>query len=155
MQLATDTYEKNVAGVQAAMKEFGLAAMVIEPGAAMQSITGVRWGRSERSFLLVIPAKGAPALIVPGFEEERARELTPKGIDIRVWQEDESPSERIAQVFKDRGVTSGRVGMEDSIRFFIFQNLRKIAPKFEYVTAQPALKSAGVNLTPPPPRRRP
>ena len=154
MQLASDTYQKYVAEVQAAMKEFGLSAMVIEPGAAMQHITGVRWGRSERSFLLVIPQKGAPALVVPGFEEQRARELTPKGIDIRVWQEDESPSERVAQVFQDRGVTTGRVGMEDSIRFFIFQNLKKLAPKFEYVTAQPALKSAGVNLVAPPGRRR-
>ncbi|MBY0506662.1 MAG: aminopeptidase P family N-terminal domain-containing protein [Bryobacteraceae bacterium] len=154
MQMNTDTYQKRIADVQAAMKEFGLAAIVIEPGAAMQHLTGVRWGRSERSFLVVIPAQGAPAFVVPGFEEERARELTPKGADIRVWQEDESPSERVARIFADRGVVSGRVGMEESLRFFIFQNLRRAAPKFEYVTAQPALKSAGVNLVAPP-RSRP
>ena len=154
MQLDTDTYQKHIAAVQAAMKEFGLAAVVMEPGAAMQDITGVRWGRSERSFLLVIPAKGAPALVVPGFEEQRARELTPKGMEIRVWQEDDSPSERVARVFADRGVTAGRVGMEESLRFFIFQNLRKAAPKLDYVSAQPALKAAGVNLTAPQRLRR-
>mgnify|MGYP000054456184 CR=1 FL=1 len=154
MQITSDTYAQRVAQVQAAMKEFGLAAVVIEPGAAMQHLTGVRWGRSERTFLVVIPAKGAPAFVVPGFEEERAREMTPKGADIRVWQEDESPFERVAQVFQDRGVTTGRVGMEESLRFFILHNLKKAAPKMEYVTAQPALKSAGVNLVEAP-RRRP
>ena len=154
MQLNSDIYKKRIADVQAAMKEFGLSAVVLEPGAAMQHLTGVRWGRSERSFLVVIPAQGAPAFVVPGFEEERAREMTPKGVDIRVWQEDESPFERVAQIFKDRAVTAGRVGMEESLRFFIFDNLKKAAPKLNYVTAQPALKSAGVNLVAPP-RQRP
>ena len=44
---------------------------------------------------------------------------------------------------------SQRVGMEESLRFFIFDGVRKQAPKMEYVSAQPALKSAGVDTSSP------
>ena len=46
---------------------------------------------------------GDPAWVLPGFEEMRARELIQAGQDIRVWQEDESPYQRIAGILKDRG----------------------------------------------------
>ena len=122
---------------------------MLEPGPAMLYLTGVRWGRSERTFAVVIPAKGEPVYVLPGFEEMRARELIHVGGDIRIWQEDESPYAKIAQVLKDRGVASGRVGMDDSARFFVFDGIRKLAPKLDYVSAQPVLKSAGVDMTPP------
>ena len=41
----------------------------------MMYLTGVRWGKSERTFAVVLPAKGEPVWVLPGFEEGRAREL--------------------------------------------------------------------------------
>jgi Xaa-Pro dipeptidase len=147
-------FKARIEKAQQAMKEFGLGAIVLEPGPAMMYLSGVRWGKSERSFILVIPAKGEPAWVLPGFEEMRARELIQPNSDIRIWQEDESPYERVAQILKDRGVTAGRVGMDDAARFFVFNGVRKQAPKLDYVTATPALKSAGVDLTQPAGRGR-
>jgi Xaa-Pro dipeptidase len=144
------TYRSRIAKVQEAMKEFGLEAVVLEPGPAMTYLTGVRWGRSERTFAVVLPEKGEPAYILPGFEEMRARELIHVGDDIRIWQEDESPYQQIAQVLKDRGVTTGRIGFDDSGRFFVFDGVRKVAPRLDYVSAQPVLKSAGVDTAPQP-----
>ena len=144
-----ETYRARIAKVQEAMKEFGLRAIVLESGPAMQYLTGVRWGRSERTFAVVLTQTGDPAYVLPGFEEMRARELITVGSEIHIWQEDESPFARIAQVLKTRGVALGRVGMEDSVRFFVFDGVRKQAPRLEYVSAQPALKSAGVDLAPP------
>jgi Xaa-Pro dipeptidase len=149
-----DEFQARIVKAQQAMKEFGLGAIVLEPGPAMMYLTGVRWGKSERSFIVVIPAKGEPAFVLPGFEEMRARELILPSTEIRIWQEDESPYERIAQILKDRGVTAGRVGMDDAARFFVFDGVRKQAPKLDYVTATPALKSAGVDLAPPAGRGR-
>ena len=148
MQTA-DEFRARIEKAQQAMKEFGLGAVVLEPGPAMMYLTGVRWGKSERSFLVVIPAKGEPAWVLPGFEEMRARELIHAGSDIRVWQEDESPFERGAQVLRDRGVTAGRVGMDEAARFFVFDGVRKQAPDLHYVSAPQALKSAGVDLSQP------
>jgi Xaa-Pro dipeptidase len=138
----TTDYQQRIAKLQDAMKEFGLQAVVLEPGPAMMYLTGVRWGKSERTFAVVLPAKGDPVWVLPGFEEARARELIHVGNDIRVWQEDESPFARIAQALKDRGVT-GKVGIDDSARFFVFDNIRKLAPKLDYVSASQVLKTAG------------
>ena len=146
-QTTTEAYAERVAQLQKAMKEFGLEAVVLEPGPAMMYLTGVRWGKSERTFAVVLPAKGAPVWVLPGFEEMRARELIRKGDEIRVWQEDESPFALIAQALKDRGVASGRVGMDDAARFFVFDGVRTNAPKLEYPSAGPALKAAGVPTT--------
>src|ERR1043166_7045485 len=125
-------YADRIARLQAAMKEFGLQAIVLEPGPAMMYLTGVRWGKSERTFAVVLPVKGDPVWVLPGFEEQRARELIHVGDDIRVWQEDESPYQRIVDGLKARGVTSGRVGIDDGARFFVFDGIRKLAPKLEY-----------------------
>jgi Xaa-Pro dipeptidase len=146
--VSAEMYRARIARVQEAMREFGIQALVLEPGPAMQYLTGVRWGRSERTFAVVLTQTGDPAYVLPGFEEMRARELITIGKDIRVWQEDESPYARIAQVMKERGV-NGRVGMEETVRFFVFDGVRRLAPRLEYVSAQAALKSAGVDLTPP------
>jgi Xaa-Pro dipeptidase len=148
-EVSESTYRARIAKVQEAMKEFGLGAVVLEPGPAMLYLTGVRWGRSERTFVVVLPEKGEPVYVLPGFEEMRARELIHVGDDIRIWQEDESPYQRIAQALKDRGVTSGRVGIDDSARFFVFDGIRKLAPKLDYVSAQAVLKSAGVETAQP------
>jgi len=148
-EVTVDTLRARIAKAQEAMKEFGLEAVVLEPGPAMVYLTGVRWGRSERTFAVVLTQKGDPAYVLAGFEEMRARELIKVGQDVRVWQEDESPYQRIAEVLHDRGVAAGRVGLEDSVRFFVFDGVRNAAPKLNYVSAQPALKSAGVDVSPP------
>ncbi|MDE3165414.1 MAG: hypothetical protein KGN36_06380, partial [Acidobacteriota bacterium] len=63
--------------------------------------------------------------------------------------EDESPFAQVAGILKRRGVALGRVGMEDTVRFFVFDGVRKQSPRLQYVSAEPALKSAGVDLTAP------
>jgi Xaa-Pro dipeptidase len=119
------------------MKRNGLGAIVLEPGASMSYFTATRWGRSERTFALVLPSVGEPAWVAPAFEEGRAREAIQLGTDIRVWQEDESPSALIAGILRDRGVRTGRIGIEETVRFFVSDGLRHAAPALELVSADP------------------
>ena len=139
------TYRQRIVKLQAAMKELGFGAVVLEPGPAMLYLTGVRWGKSERTFAVVLPAKGEPVWVIPGFEEGRARELIHVGDDIRIWQEDQSPYQRIVEGLHDRGVSTGRVAVDDNARFFVFNGVRKLAPKLEYSGASPVLKLGGVS----------
>jgi Xaa-Pro dipeptidase len=156
---ATDvaTYRQRIARLQEAMKEFGLQAVVLEPGPAMQYLTGVRWGKSERTFAVVLPAKGEPVWVLPGFEEMRARELIHLGNDdIRVWQEDESPYARIVDGLRERGAAApgSRIGIDEAARFFVFDGIRKLAPKLDYVGTGQVLRAAGVDTTQPAGRGR-
>jgi Xaa-Pro dipeptidase len=126
-----------IARAQRLMEEQGIDAVLIEPGSSMRYYTGVSWSRSERTFATVIPASGPPAWVCPAFEEARARELIRFGDDIRVWQEEESPFASIAAILKDRGAASGRVGVEEQVRFFVMDGLRRAAPAAELVSATP------------------
>jgi Xaa-Pro dipeptidase len=119
------------------MRENRIGAIYLEPGSSMFYFTGTRWGLSERMFGLVIPARGEVAWVCPKFEEERARELIKIGTDIRTWEEDESPYKRVAEIFRDRQVRFGRIGMEERVRFFIFDGIRKAAPGFQFMSADP------------------
>ena len=119
------------------MAEQGLGAIVLEPGTSMAYFVNVRWGLSERPFLLVIPAKGELAYVAPAFEENRAREITKFTNDIRVWQEDEDAAAIVAGILKERGIATGKVGVEERVRFFIVDALRKAAPAIEWTLATP------------------
>ena len=145
-EVTQTTYRERLVKLQEAMKEFGLSAIVLEPGPAMQYLTGVRWGKSERTFAVVLPAKGEPVWVLPGFEEMRARELIRPGDDIRIWQEDESPYERIVAGLKDRGAANGKVGMDEAARFFVYDGVHKLAPQVAFTGATQTLKAAGVDV---------
>jgi Xaa-Pro dipeptidase len=99
--------------------------------------TGVHWGNSERTFAVVIPAKGELAWVTPAFEEQRARELIKFSNDVRVWQEDESPYAVIAKILRDRGAGTGTVGIEERLRFFIYDGVRQELPQVKFVSATP------------------
>ena len=118
------------------MVENGIDAMLLEGGTSMYYYTGVRWGNSERTFAVVIPARGDLAWVTPGFEEQRARELIKFSTDVRVWQEDESPYRVIAGILRDRGAT-GTLGIEERLRFFIHDGVRQEMPQLRLVSATP------------------
>ena len=136
--IAPITLEERLARIEKArqlMVENQLDAIYLEPGSGLFYFTGVKWGRSERMMAAVIPAKGDLAYICPAFEEARLRELLLLGDDVRVWQENESPYALAAGIFQDRAVR--RVGIEESVRFFLFDGLRRAAPHLELVSADP------------------
>ena len=119
------------------MRQNRISSIYLEPGSSMFYFTGMRWGLSERMLAMVIPVRGEIAWVCPKFEEERARELIKIGEDVRTWEEDESPYQRVAEIFRDRGLRTGRIGMEERVRFFLFDGIRKAAPGFQYVSADP------------------
>src|SRR5262245_42503132 len=78
------------AKAQKLMAEQKIDAIFMEGTASSFYFVNMRWGQSERTFGVVIPAKGEIAYVCPKFEEDRARELIKFGNDVRTWEEDES-----------------------------------------------------------------
>ncbi|HEY4129328.1 MAG TPA: Xaa-Pro peptidase family protein, partial [Gemmatimonadaceae bacterium] len=119
------------------MAENKIDAIVLEGGTSMYYFTGVHWGNSERTFAVVIPQKGELAWVTPAFEEARARELIKNSKDVRVWQEDESPYAVIAKILRDRGAGAGKIGIEERLRFFIYDGVRQELPQATFTSATP------------------
>jgi Xaa-Pro dipeptidase len=112
-------------------------AILLGPGTSLYYFTGIRWGLSERLLALVIPRTGQPLLISPAFEEARMRELMRYPIEVRVWQEDESPTKLIATSLADKNIRTGRVGIDEALPFTFYDHFRAAAPAFECVSADP------------------
>jgi Xaa-Pro dipeptidase len=124
------------------MAENSLDAIVLMEGTCLRYFTGVHWWGGERLFALVLPAKGAAFYVCPAFEEGRAREqlqLAPGGgqPDVRVWQEDENPYQRVAEGLGERGLAGGRLGIEETIRFVFVDGISKAAPRATLASATP------------------
>jgi Xaa-Pro dipeptidase len=128
-----------IAKAQALMQKEKMDALFLEGTTSCFYFTGMNWGQSERTFGVVIPAKGDLVYICPKFEEDRAKELIHAefGTEIRCWEEHESPYALIVGAVKDRGVQFRKIGMEERVRFFIANGVKKEAPGFEIVDATP------------------
>jgi Xaa-Pro dipeptidase len=110
-------------------------ALFVAPGTSLYYFTGIRWGVSERLLALVLPRTGDPIVVVPAFEEGRMRERLHFAAEVRAWQEDESPTKIAAAALADRGIRTGRMGVEETAAFTFFDHLRAAAPGFECVSA--------------------
>jgi len=124
------------------MAEQRIDAILLMPGTSLAYFTGIRWWGGERLFAMVLPAKGAAFYVCPAFEEARAREQVSKAPnseqpDVRTWQEDDDPYERVAQGLMDRGISAGNLGIEETVRFVFSSGIAKAAPQAKIVSATP------------------
>jgi Xaa-Pro dipeptidase len=124
------------------MTEHKIDALVLTGGTSLVYYTNIRWGISERLLAIVLPMKGEPFVVCPAFEEDRAREQMARGpftgsSDVRTWHEHEDPYERVAQGLRDRGIASGRLGIEETVRFVFSDGIAAAAPSLRIVAGTP------------------
>ena len=138
--IAPITLQERLARIEKAqrlMVENKIAALLLDVGTSMVYFTGISWWPSERTMVAIIPAKGEIKYVSPAFEAERLHELIKIGSDLRTWEEHESPYKQIANALKDLGIRSGNIGIEERLRFFIMDGVRKEAPQLNYVSGDP------------------
>jgi len=124
------------------MRANELDAILLMEGTSLNYFTGIRWWGGERMFAMVLPAKGEAFYVCPAFEEGRAREQIAKTsdekqADVRIWQEDENPYQRLAQGLHDRGMLTGKVGVEETVRFVFSEGVAQAAPQARLMSATP------------------
>ncbi|MEA3008312.1 MAG: Xaa-Pro dipeptidase [Sphingomonadales bacterium] len=110
------------------MRRYGFGSILVEPGASLDYFTGVQWHRSERLTAALIPVDGDPILFTPFFEEPSVRETLAVPAEVRTWVEDEDPLRLVAAALRDRKLAARPVGIEETVRFFAVDGLRKALP---------------------------
>ena len=124
------------------MREQHIDAILLAQGTSLVYFAGIQWWGGERLFAMVLPAKGDAFFVSPAFEEGRAREQISKGpnganLDVRIWQEDENPYDRVAQGLKDRGLGSSKLGIEETVKFVFSQGIAAASPQAQIQAATP------------------
>ena len=127
-------YIQRQQNAQKMMAENNLDAILLEGGTSLNYFTGTVWGRSERLFALILPQKGGPLFIAPKFEEGRAMEQTGSA-KLYTWEENESPYELIKQVLKENNLLTSNFGIEETVRYFVTENLGKTIPSLHLLPA--------------------
>ncbi len=140
--ITTVEREQRIERARQLMAENKIDAIMVMGGTSLVYFSNIHWWMSERTFALILPVKGNPFYVCPAFEEDRAREQVASGhggnnAEVRTWQEDESPYQRIAEGLKDRNLTTGNVGMEETVRYVFSDGLSKAAPGLHLVSATP------------------
>ena len=129
--------ESRIEKAQRLMTEHKIEGLLLDAGTSMKYFTGISWWPSERTMVAIIPAKGEVKYVSPAFEADRLRQLIRIGKEVRTWEEHESPYLQIANAFKDFGIRNGNIGIEERLRFFLFDGVKKEASHLNYVSGDP------------------
>ena len=120
----------------------GMDALVVSPGSDLRYLIGVAGGSFERLTSLVLPATGAPVLVVPklelpGYAEVPAEDL---GLDVVTWVDGQDPYRMVADLLGGTGSAPKRVGISDTTMATHVLRIRDALPGTEQVLAGPVLR---------------
>jgi len=125
-------FRARIKKAQQLMRDQGVCAMYLDAGTNLHYFTGLKWYKSERMVGAILPVEGEIDFIAPHFEEGSLRENMLIQGNYNGWHEDESPYELFAKILAKHGLTQGKVAIDESAAFFVFDGLRKAAPSFEF-----------------------
>ena len=134
------SYQEREARIEKArrlMREHDLGAVLMETGSSMFYFTGTR-GSSSDPTALVLPARGEAVWILPTSTDATARPKL-RGSDVRTWSGEDGAQKAIVQALKDRGVTAGKIGIEERVRFDLVDGIRKESPALQLTSADPVI----------------
>jgi len=137
MPISKTEREARIAKAQKLLGANNMKALILDCGTSLLYFTGIDWWPSERPMVAIIPASGEVRYVSPAFEEGRLRELITVGKEVYVWQEDENPYKQIVRALKDAGVQNGNIAIEERVRFFIMDGIRKEAPQLNCKSGDP------------------
>ncbi len=162
--ITTEERRARIERARRVMTENRIDALMLMGGTSLVYFSNIRWGGGERLFALILPAKGEPFFVCPAFERDRALEqiaISPfagpfaassdspssKSCDVRTWEEDENPYQRVAEGLRDRGISTGRLGMEETVHFVFSDGVGKAAPAVSIVSATPVTAGCRMHKT--------
>lgn len=119
-----------------------LDALFLTGGTSLRYYTGIDWGLSERLLALVLPREARAFIVCPAFERDRAEEQIAAGplkgtADVLTWEEHENPYQRVAEGLRARGVASGRLAVEETVRYVFASGAGSALPALSVTSGTP------------------
>ena len=128
-------------------RDSGADALIVGAGTSLRYFAGVPWGGTERLVALLIPGSGDPVMIAPYFELGSLQAELAIEVDIRLWQEDESPTALVADACRAWNATT--LAIDPALPFLFVDRIAKSAPGVTLTSGASAIdgcrmhKSAG------------
>ncbi len=135
--ISLDEYKSRIDKACALMREHDIEAVYLNAGTNLYYFTGTSWYASERMVGAILTQDSTLEYIAPHFEISTLESFMVVEGHVNGWQEDESPYELFAAVLERRGISRGKIGVDEGASFFLFDGMRKAATEYEYVDAKP------------------
>jgi Xaa-Pro dipeptidase len=133
-QITPDERRGRIEKARRLMRENRIAAIVAESGSTLFYYTGTR---QIGGGAWILPASGEQVWVVP---EAQAAKLTG---DVRPFTESDGPYKKMAQA-----LPAGRIGIEERVRFAVYDALQQERPTAEFVSADPVTAGCRVIKSP-------
>ena len=122
---------------RAAMVDAGADALLVGAGLSLSYFTGIGWGMIERLVAMVLTPRGKPYIVCPAFERGSLEAILSMDVDLRLWEEHESPSALVAAILREAGAT--RLAIDPALPFGMAERVRLAAPSASILDATPII----------------
>jgi len=119
--IPAERFGDRMSAAQALARDAGLGALLVGVGADLRYLSGYPALPLERLTMLVLPANGDPALVVPRLEATPAQSCPPAAagiLGVVTWEESDDPHALVATMVRDAAAGSTgdlRVGVSDDL----------------------------------------
>jgi Xaa-Pro aminopeptidase len=102
-RFSSDVYARRLHEAATATRTAGLAGLIVTPGYDLRYLVGSRAQTFERLTALVLPAVGAPTVVVPRLELASLKEsaITEIGLGVQDWVDGEDPYSLVVDALGD------------------------------------------------------
>jgi Xaa-Pro aminopeptidase len=117
--MATDpevTVSARLARAQQTLRDLDVGALLVGPSADLRYLVGYHALPLERLTLLLVPAEGQPALVVPTLEAPRAADSGATALaELLTWEETEDPFDLVRDRLTSAGVAAEVLAVQDQL----------------------------------------
>ena len=135
--IAREEHAVRVERARGLTRDMAADALLIGAGASLRYFTGIAWGASERLVAMLLPVSGRPIMIAPRFELGSLEASLAIDADLRLWEEDESPSLLVAQALADIG--GDTLAIDPAMAHLFVARVASAAPSLATVDASPVV----------------
>ena len=127
-------------------RDHGADALLIGAGASLHYFTGIPWRASERLVAMLLPVDGIPILVAPHFELGTLQASLAVTADIRLWEEDESPSALVASALRE--VDADVLAIDPAMAFMFVDRIAKVAPSLSLLDGSAVVDGCRMRKSP-------
>ena len=114
----------------AALRQGGMDALAVVPGANLRYLAGLDMHMNERLTVAFFPAEGQPAMVLPALEQPRAQAQARFPIRFYPWTDSEGPQGALQRAVDDLGLDGRRLGAEyTAMRLIELRGIEQAAPE--------------------------
>jgi Xaa-Pro dipeptidase len=135
--LPASEYVSRLKKAGALIQSNGFDAIYLTAGSNLQYFTGTVWHASERLAGAILTASGDLDYITPWFERPTFTQHMVVEGEIHTWHEHESPFALFVSLLQDRGISKGKIGIDEATPFHHFGEISALTSAYQFVDARP------------------